>query len=111
MAENLKGERMAQYTTCPFCGAHLDPGERCDCAAAKARTSEGRDIPLSEIMTFQVPEEYALMSAEMQYICHEVGKYDAGDALFYAMVVAYRFGFMRGENCERDRQRRAGHED
>ena len=19
------------YTTCPYCGAHLDPGERCDC--------------------------------------------------------------------------------
>ena len=19
------------YTTCPHCGAHLDPGERCDC--------------------------------------------------------------------------------
>lgn len=19
------------YTTCPNCGAHLDPGERCDC--------------------------------------------------------------------------------
>ena len=22
---------MAQYKTCPYCGAHLDPGERCDC--------------------------------------------------------------------------------
>lgn len=20
-----------QYKTCPDCGAHLDPGERCDC--------------------------------------------------------------------------------
>lgn len=19
------------YNTCPICGAHLDPGERCDC--------------------------------------------------------------------------------
>lgn len=19
------------YRTCPYCGAHLDPGERCDC--------------------------------------------------------------------------------
>lgn len=19
------------YTICPYCGAHLDPGERCDC--------------------------------------------------------------------------------
>ena len=23
-----------QYNTCPYCGAHLDPGERCDCPRA-----------------------------------------------------------------------------
>ena len=22
---------MSVYTVCPNCGAHLDPGERCDC--------------------------------------------------------------------------------
>lgn len=22
---------MAYFETCPWCGAHLDPGERCDC--------------------------------------------------------------------------------
>lgn len=22
---------MQYYWTCPFCGANLDPGERCDC--------------------------------------------------------------------------------
>lgn len=22
---------MAQYRTCPYCGAHLDSGEKCDC--------------------------------------------------------------------------------
>ena len=22
------------YDTCPFCGAHLDPGEHCDCREA-----------------------------------------------------------------------------
>lgn len=22
------------YTTCPYCGANLDPGERCDCPRA-----------------------------------------------------------------------------
>ena len=22
---------MAQYKICPDCGAHLDPGEKCDC--------------------------------------------------------------------------------
>lgn len=22
---------MPYYRTCPYCGAHLDPGEKCDC--------------------------------------------------------------------------------
>lgn len=22
---------MPYFNTCPYCGAHLDPGERCDC--------------------------------------------------------------------------------
>lgn len=22
---------MSYYRTCPYCGAHLDPGELCDC--------------------------------------------------------------------------------
>ena len=25
------GGRSAQYKTCPFCGDHLDFGEKCDC--------------------------------------------------------------------------------
>lgn len=25
---------MAYYRTCPHCGAHLDPGESCDCRAS-----------------------------------------------------------------------------
>ena len=27
---------MAQYRTCPYCGANLDPGERCDCTKKSA---------------------------------------------------------------------------
>ena len=23
------------YQTCPYCGANLDPGEKCDCQAAQ----------------------------------------------------------------------------
>ena len=26
---------MPYYRTCPDCGAHLDPGERCDCQDEK----------------------------------------------------------------------------
>ena len=28
---------MSYYKTCPRCGAHLDPGEVCDCLDAEAR--------------------------------------------------------------------------
>lgn len=39
---------MPYYQTCPGCGAHLDPGERCDCREAQkapasaANTDGGR---------------------------------------------------------------------
>lgn len=26
---------MPYFSTCPLCGAHLDPGERCDCEDAE----------------------------------------------------------------------------
>lgn len=26
--------RKETYKTCPYCGAHLDPGETCDCIEA-----------------------------------------------------------------------------
>ena len=37
---------MSYYSTCPHCGAHLDPGEICDCqdkkeAAAGATNTDG----------------------------------------------------------------------
>lgn len=28
-----------QYKICPDCGAHLDPGERCDCQRIKKETA------------------------------------------------------------------------
>lgn len=28
---------MAYFNTCPICGAHLDPGERCTCREAEER--------------------------------------------------------------------------
>lgn len=31
LAEGAGG--LSYYRTCPHCGAHLDPGERCDCRA------------------------------------------------------------------------------
>ncbi len=33
---------MSFYITCPHCGAHLDPGERCDCQDKKEETAPRR---------------------------------------------------------------------
>lgn len=40
---------MSYYRTCPLCGAHLDPGERCDCrtkenAASGTRNTSGGGV-------------------------------------------------------------------
>lgn len=39
---------MSYYRTCPFCGAHLDPGEVCDCqeenAAVGTRNTSGGGV-------------------------------------------------------------------
>ncbi len=29
------------YKTCPYCGAHLDPGETCDCQKETAQSDQG----------------------------------------------------------------------
>lgn len=31
---------MAQYWTCPNCGANLDPGERCDCEKEEVKEDD-----------------------------------------------------------------------
>lgn len=37
---------MAQYRTCPWCGDHLDHGERCECtASASAEREKAKATP------------------------------------------------------------------
>ena len=36
---------MAQYRTCPWCGDHLDHGERCECTASAAAERETATPP------------------------------------------------------------------
>lgn len=38
---------MAQYRTCPYCSAALDPGERCDCPGAIAE--QGKEKTADEL--------------------------------------------------------------
>lgn len=33
---------MSWYKECPYCGAHLDPGEVCDCRAVQKRQKKSR---------------------------------------------------------------------
>lgn len=35
---------MAYYKVCSFCGAHLDPGEKCDCRRAIKETNRNRNF-------------------------------------------------------------------
>ena len=37
-----------KYKVCPDCGAHLDPGERCDCGAKKKSRSAGTETALDD---------------------------------------------------------------
>ena len=33
------------YKTCPYCGAHLDPGETCDCREEEIATPQDEKGP------------------------------------------------------------------
>ncbi len=35
-----------QYTTCPYCSANLDPGERCDCQSVAPAGTRPEIIPV-----------------------------------------------------------------
>ena len=44
---------MAQYRTCPYCGASLDPGEKCDCQ----EKGEECGLPFQEVPLKQQEED------------------------------------------------------
>jgi hypothetical protein len=50
---------MAYYKTCPFCGAHLDPGEACECFEARfdRLTPENKKIVEMEIIRLREQEQ------------------------------------------------------
>lgn len=35
---------MAYYRTCPYCGANLDPGERCDCMEKESAAAHAANM-------------------------------------------------------------------
>jgi len=38
------GDILAYYNVCETCGAHLDPGERCDCEEERERERREADV-------------------------------------------------------------------
>lgn len=62
---------MSYYKTCPFCGAHLDSGERCDCqdikeaAPGAGNTEDGKakqiDKPVSASIINENKEDFKML--------------------------------------------------
>lgn len=44
-----------QYRVCPYCGDHIDYGERCDCQAKKEVVPMQRERPQAKLPTASVP--------------------------------------------------------
>lgn len=54
---------MSYYKTCPYCGAHIDPGETCDCTESKREQIKAEILELTEeerALLFQSFEMYKL---------------------------------------------------
>lgn len=49
---------MSYYHKCPLCGAHLDPGEQCDCQEAENPEIDERCITAGKACT-PVIDQYA----------------------------------------------------
>ena len=47
---------MSYYRACPHCGAHLDPGERCDCLESRETRAKGLIAPLTVGQKLQLLE-------------------------------------------------------
>ncbi len=50
---------MSFYRTCPHCGAHLDPGEACDCRGALLEEARSRFLKLKDEQTKKLLYEVA----------------------------------------------------
>ena len=58
---------MSYYSTCPDCGAHLDPGERCDCQDEK-RAAQVRATTWTAIKEREHAESKCIISLSVHEI-------------------------------------------
>lgn len=91
---------MSYYKTCPHCGAHLDPGEVCDCRdALKDRlkteilklTEEERALVLKSWKIHQQHPELTMEECEeraAQVLAHQDGRAEQIDATVSATIVS-----------------------
>lgn len=55
--DKKEGEKVSYYRVCQKCGAHIDPGERCDCTGETTAEPTGAAVELGRI----VPSERAII--------------------------------------------------
>ena len=60
---------MAYYRKCNYCGANLDPNEKCDCLDEKLRTQNEYADPKKEIFIFK-PEYVATNKNRSMVFAH-----------------------------------------
>ncbi len=56
---------MAKYEVCPYCGAHLDHGERCDCKKEGRVTAGTVNTPKAKDCIFILPRYRGIVKGEM----------------------------------------------
>lgn len=86
---------MSYYTTCPKCGASLDPGEKCDCGQAKATK---RSL-LERISKIEVDPRYCIQLSEAMEIADDSG------GICEAIYRAFTYGYLKGQRAERKKRK------
>lgn len=94
---------MAYFKTCPDCGAHLDPGERCGCnkeaprllqqsGAQDGQKRKPANGSIANLPPAGKPERTILATIYQRSICDMVNEMDNADTLreVYALIEKYQ---------------------
>lgn len=83
---------MSYYKTCPYCGAHLDSGESCDCIGSlyASLSAEDRATVDAKITELLQKEKTALDATNIQD-----GKADMSGKTVSASIITENGGFVK----------------
>ena len=100
----MKEENVSYYRTCPHCGAHLDPGESCDCTLTQVCTEARAAFPerFTGRTDRQIVEEIAAVvrSAEMKGAPASVRSTGEGGAEQNLTTVSASIVHKNEEDCQ-----------